>query len=195
LALTAAALAQQHSIVPVVLVDGYDFLNGCRVRRDATTNFGQLAQMLAQDSGKQPLYYDYCAYNHGLENFGTSNHPATVPSASNLGPSIAQAAASSKSGQVDVIAYSAGGLFVREYLAQVAPQNCCGSLNTSNLSAFAFDFRIRKLVLIGSPNFGIAGWRRDWAASQPTAGGAAKRKSLLVRGGGAERSAARPTVQ
>jgi uncharacterized protein (TIGR03437 family) len=139
LGLSFAALAQQHSTVPVVLVDGYDFTGKCSAPRDITTNFGQLAQMLARDSGKQPLYYDYCKSINI-----TPWSPATVAVVGrNLGQVIA-----AQGGRVDVIAYSTGGLFVRAYLAGL------GDPGDPNKPLAAVS--IRKLVLIGSPNFGIA---------------------------------------
>jgi hypothetical protein len=70
----------------------------------------------------------------------------------NLGSFLTKVAGS---GQVDVIAYSSGGLFVRAYLSGILPQNAGGSLNTSNPNP-AIHPLIRKLVLIGTPNFGIA---------------------------------------
>ena len=48
LATLTVALAQQHSTVPVVLVDSYT-IQGCGVTRHVTDNFGQLAAMLQQD--------------------------------------------------------------------------------------------------------------------------------------------------
>jgi hypothetical protein len=110
--------------------------------------------MLAQDSGKQPLYYDIC-------NSVSPNSPLTIPYVSDpYSPSgglgltafLTKAAGSVK---VDVIAYSSGGLFVRAYLSGILPPNRCGSLNTENPKP-AIHPLIRKLILIGTPNFGIA---------------------------------------
>jgi uncharacterized protein (TIGR03437 family) len=138
LAFTFAALAQPHSAVPVVLVDGYDFGGNCSAPRDATTNFGQLAQMLTQDNGKQPYYFDYCQTQLiGSMYNGNMNH---IPPAGTIGWYLGQvfAKVTPAGGQVDVIAYSTAGLFIRSYLR--------GNMTPP----------IRKLVLIGSPNFGLA---------------------------------------
>jgi hypothetical protein len=69
-----------------------------------------------------------------------------------VGGFLAKAAGGSP---VDVIAYSSGGLFVRAYLSGILPPNCCGYLVTGNPSPPIHPL-IRKLVLIASPNFGIA---------------------------------------
>jgi hypothetical protein len=55
LALSFAALAQPHSIVPVVLVDGYDYTGNCSAPRDPTVNFGQLAAMLTVPATTTPV--------------------------------------------------------------------------------------------------------------------------------------------
>jgi hypothetical protein len=47
MAFAFAVLAQQHSYNPA---------------RTAASNFGMLPYMLAQDSGQNPLYYDYCKH-------------------------------------------------------------------------------------------------------------------------------------
>jgi hypothetical protein len=67
--------------------------------------------MLAEDSGKPPLYYDVCKLS-GFYGGAGPTAPDVADVGQNLGRFLAQAAAN---GQVDVIAYSSGGLFVRAY--------------------------------------------------------------------------------
>jgi uncharacterized protein (TIGR03437 family) len=134
-----AALAQQHSTVPVVLVDGYNVF-GCSNPRHVTDNFGQLAAMLQRDGASQTFYFDYC----------------TMPAASidRIGANFGQWLASRVLGafvpQVDVVAYSMGGLIVRSYLAGL-------NLGNNTLSP-PLRTGIRRMVLIGSPNYGMSFW-------------------------------------
>jgi uncharacterized protein (TIGR03437 family) len=88
--------------------------------------------LLAQDSGKPPSYYDYCSNS-------VPWNPPSVGAISwwGLRPFLQKIAANGQ--QVDVVAYGAAGLFVR---------NCIAGLDGVP--------PIRKLVLVGSPNFGIA---------------------------------------
>lgn len=118
----------QHSTVPVVLVDGYD-PSGCLSLSTATQTFGQLAGLLQPTPS---VFFDNCQ----------------DPNASidRLGADFGQALAKLGSGPVDVIAHSMGGLIVRAYLA---------GLNISNSAANPpLQPGIRKLVLVGTPNFG-----------------------------------------
>jgi hypothetical protein len=63
-----AALAQQHSTVPVVIGDeaypAFDSGPGdCyNPARTAASNFGMLPYMRAQDSGQTPAILHYCKY-------------------------------------------------------------------------------------------------------------------------------------
>jgi uncharacterized protein (TIGR03437 family) len=131
LGLTAAALAQQHSTVPVVLVDDYDFNGSCRKIRNPSASFGNLYDILYQETGRYPYYFDYCQYRSGADvvhAFGLFLN--TIPSR-----------------PFDVIAYGAGGLIVRSYLAGV-------EINGGTYFSPVNPLVIRKLVLIGTPNSG-----------------------------------------
>jgi uncharacterized protein (TIGR03437 family) len=138
LTLTSAALAQQHSTIPVVLVDGYN-IQGCGVTRRVTDNFGNLAAMLQRDGASPTFYFDYC----------------TMPAASidRIGANFGQwldGILGTGRPQVDVIAYSMGGLIVRSYFAGLNLDN--NTLSPPLLTG------IRRMVLIGSPNFGTSFW-------------------------------------
>jgi uncharacterized protein (TIGR03437 family) len=83
-----------HSTVPVVLVDGYDLATGCSSSRDSTTNYGQLAAMLAQDGAKAVTYYDICAPTQqgGFKAFlGGLAGPNAMPNIGFIGGGVANA--------------------------------------------------------------------------------------------------------
>jgi len=120
LSLTRAAPAQ----TPVVFVNG--FQNACTSTSSAALTFGQLPQLL---SDRPVLFFDACPYQ--------------TQSLEALGQFFGQFIAANL--QVDVIAYSLGGLIVRAYLAGKQP----GGGFTPPAQT-----RVRKLILIGSPNFG-----------------------------------------
>ncbi|HME08634.1 MAG TPA: IPT/TIG domain-containing protein, partial [Bryobacteraceae bacterium] len=110
--------------VPVVLVNG--FQNACTATSDPSLTFGQLPQLL---SDRTVLFFDACPYQ--------------TQSVEALGQFFGQFIAPYP--QVDVIAHSLGGLIVRSYLSGKQPAG--GFMPPANT-------RIRKFVLIGSPNFG-----------------------------------------
>jgi uncharacterized protein (TIGR03437 family) len=130
LALTAAALAQQHSTVPIVLVDDYDFNGSCRKIRNPSASFGNLYEILHQETGRYPYYFDYCQYGSNVP-YAFGRFLNTIPSR-----------------PFDIIAYGAGGLIVRSYLAGASPAG--GTYVFSPINPLV----IRKLVLIGTPNSG-----------------------------------------
>jgi hypothetical protein len=156
LGLTAAALAQQHSTVPVVLVDDSDFTGSCINLRKPTANFGQLAQILASDSGQPTAYWDICSTRGFYGGLASSNTVAEVAYAwPYLAKVLTDTAAKSKSGLVDVVAFGTGGIYLRAYLAGLFPPICCGSTANNPHDHPALSPPIRKLVMIGVPNFGI----------------------------------------
>ena len=134
--LSPIALFGQHSTVPVVLVNGYEI---CKFKTDTTSvsTFGSLQSFLEADSGlKNVLFFDNCRWpNDSIDQlaaqYGQFLQGLRYADGSNVS-------------QVDVIAHSMGGLIVRAYLA---------GLNGSTLSP-PVDPKIRKFVLIGTPNFG-----------------------------------------
>jgi hypothetical protein len=187
LGLSYAALAQQHSTVPVVLVDdfvggsgltpGGDFfrgnnnyyLKGCDQPRSPNTSFGDLPQMIYQDAGRYPLYFDYCQQ-------GPNGYDSIL--GSEFGQFLTDNAASLNTKKFGVIAYGLGGLIVRAYLAGAArlPDNglavpiSWGFYDPSDFSANSDLKVIRKLVLIGAPNLGFttaAGMLCDWLPYPP----------------------------
>ena len=109
---------------PVVFVNG--FQNGCTPASNPALTFGQLPQLL---SDRPVLFFDACPYQ--------------TQSVEVLGQFFGQFISSYP--QVDVIAHSLGGLIVRSYLAgKQAGMGFNPPVNT----------RVRKLILIGVPNFG-----------------------------------------
>ena len=129
--LLQAQLIAGHSNVPVVLVNGWQW--NCAFS-DVAENFGQLQTFLAQDSpgSPVPLYFDNCSQGN--------------ISIDQLGARFGQFLQSHGPGPVDVVAHSMGGLFVRAYLAGLNLQ--------SNTVTPPLTTGIRKLILIGTPNFG-----------------------------------------
>jgi uncharacterized protein (TIGR03437 family) len=166
LGLTTAALAQQHSTVPVVLVDGYDYLGKCGAPRNEATDFGQLAQLLRLDGNQKVLYYDFCGQP------GVGHPQYSIPMAAAMG-TLAQFLAKNfpdSSSPIDVIAYDAGGLFVRYYLSgNVNLQYGSGPL-LPYAGTNALKTPIRKLVMIGTPNFGVIDGSLTPTAANPVAG-------------------------
>jgi hypothetical protein len=146
-------MAQQHSTVPVVLVDGYDYLTSCTAARDQTTDFGGLSGILSGD-GESVYYYDPCVRLQGY--FGGLAGPNAIPGLAevgyNLGKFLDGIAATNK-GPVDVIAYDSGGLFVRAYLSGMPP---LGAIGAGSSWAPVLHPDIRKLIFVGTPNFGVA---------------------------------------
>jgi hypothetical protein len=116
LALTTAALAQQHSNVPVVLVDdcveGAGDISvslGCSVQlRGPSTNFGDLPQLLYRDTWLAPYYFE-----QGPDGYDSIEHLG-----SKFGQFLRNNAPALNTQQFDVVAYGLGGLIVRGYLAR-----------------------------------------------------------------------------
>jgi uncharacterized protein (TIGR03437 family) len=143
--LTFAALAQQHSAFPVVLVDGVDFTGqACLGPTDASKNFGGLAHSLWADSGHPQgtlaggysLYFSYCNQLHGgIVDTSLDDLADKFGEYLRTGPL--------QSGKFDIVAYDIGGLIVRRYLSR-----------KQALEPDAYP-SIHKLVLIGTPNFGV----------------------------------------
>ncbi len=120
-ALTVCVCAAQ---TPVVLVNG--FQNACTSTSNPALTFGQLPQLL---SDRTVLFFDACPYQtQSLEDLGQFFGQFIAPYP-----------------QVDVIAYSLGGLIVRSYLS--GKQAGGGFSPPTNT-------RVGKLILIGAPNFG-----------------------------------------
>jgi uncharacterized protein (TIGR03437 family) len=124
-----------------VLVDGFDFhLPICGEQRSAAQNFGALPQMLFQDSDQTVYYYDYC------RELAPGGGNASIDA---VGVNFGQWLAGFGGRQVDVVAYSMGGLIVRSYLSGL---NLAAGTISGRLSP-----GIRKLVFIATPHFGVTG--------------------------------------
>jgi uncharacterized protein (TIGR03437 family) len=156
----SAALAQQHSTVPVVLVDDFDFANGCSATRSPETSFGNLYQILYQETGQYPYYFDYCKYGSSMEELASSSLLNSKVKESAFGEYLKENAASLNTKQFDVIALGFGGLIARTYLSGYYTPclTLPGIPSYDQPLCFGYPFNdpslIRKLVLIGSPNFG-----------------------------------------
>lgn len=125
-------LCAQHSATPVLLVNGFQAF--CPDTESGT--FGQLPEFLEQDSaGSSGFFVDF---------FDVCSDPdATIETLAGLLTDKIQ----SYSGPVDVIAHSMGGLVVRAYLqGRTGGPYLTPPTNT----------KIRKLVLLGTPNFGVS---------------------------------------
>jgi pimeloyl-ACP methyl ester carboxylesterase len=116
-----------HSTTPVVLVDGFD-LNGCPQAQNMVSVFGALPGLLQRD-GANILFFDNCSWRgQPIETLGEL-----------LSNSITNFRDAMGAPQVDVVAYSMGGLIARAALSQNPRPP------------------VRKLILIGTPNLGT-GW-------------------------------------
>jgi uncharacterized protein (TIGR03437 family) len=125
---------------PVVLLNGWETLytNACPVSTDSTETFGNLAQYLTSDGVPVVYFFDNCTEdpNQPVEKLaqdlatflGTIKYDngAQVP-------------------QIDLVAFSLGGLVARAYLAGLQPDETLAPPATT---------LIRDLVLIAVPNYG-----------------------------------------
>ncbi len=130
--LTAPLLAQQP---PVILVNGFDVAaaqgGDCVVEEDSTATFGRMQEFLEAD-GREVLFFDNCE-------FGT-------PPIEELGARLGERIAALDAEQVDLVAFSMGGLIARSYLA--------GKQVEEGVFAPPADARVRKAVFVAAPHFG-----------------------------------------
>lgn len=126
--LISTTLCGQHSTTPVLLVNGFQ---ATCPDNGVLGTFGQLPTLLQQD-GASVDFFDVCA-----------SPDASIEALAGLLASKIQ----SYPGPVDVVAHSMGGLVVRSYLQ--------GRTNSPYLSPPG-NTNIRKLVLLGTPNFGVS---------------------------------------
>ncbi len=125
---------------PVVLLNGWQtgFTNACNVSTSSSDTFGNLAQYLVADGVPVVYLFDNCLEdpNQSIETLGNDlgaflntiqyDNGAQVP-------------------QIDLVAFSMGGLIARSYLAGLQPSGAITPpVNTL----------VRKLALIATPNFG-----------------------------------------
>lgn len=119
----------------MILVNGFDIgaAQGgeCELEDDSTGTFGRLEEFLETD-GREVLFFDNCE-------FGT-------PPIEELGARLGERIASLEADQVDLVAFSMGGLVVRSYLA--------GKQLEEGVFAPPADARVRKAVFVAAPHFG-----------------------------------------
>ncbi len=125
---------------PVVLLNGWQTLytNSCPVSASSSTTFGNLAQYLLSDGVPQVYFFDNCAEdpNKPIETLGADLGKFLNSITYDDGTPVTQ---------IDLVAFSMGGLIVRSYLA---------GLQTDGTLSPPVNTLVRDLVLIATPNFG-----------------------------------------
>jgi uncharacterized protein (TIGR03437 family) len=143
---------------PVVLLNGWQFginldsLNfaGCPVSSSSSVTFGNLEEYLYMDGVPVVYFFDNCVedLNGQIEDLGNVLGQVLGLIRYDTGALVPQ---------VDLVAHSMGGLIARSYLSGLQDG---GSLQPP------VNPRIRKLVLIATPNFGSF-LAENWASSIP----------------------------
>jgi uncharacterized protein (TIGR03437 family) len=125
---------------PVVLLNGWETLytNACPVSTDSTETFGNLAQYLTSDGVPVVYFFDNCAEdpNQPIENLAQDLATFLGTIKYDNGSQVPQ---------IDLVAFSLGGLVARAYLAGLQPNQTLTPPATT---------LIRDLVLIAVPNYG-----------------------------------------
>ncbi len=126
---------------PVVLINGWQALctatNGGNAITDAQPYFGSLAAFLG-NSGFNVLFFNTCQYGDvAIETIAANFSGFLAGLAYDDGTAV---------NQVDIVAHGMGGLVARAYLA--------GKSQTSGSFAPPINSKVRRLVLIATPNFG-----------------------------------------
>src|ERR1035437_10133609 len=125
---------------PVVLLNGFQpgILGSCPISSSSTGTFAKLEGYLKDDGVPAVIFFDNCKEcpNCMIEDLG--NHLGQVLNAIryDTGAPVPE---------IDVVAHSMGGLIARSYLA---------GLQSNGTITPPADPRLRKLVLIATPNFG-----------------------------------------
>jgi uncharacterized protein (TIGR03437 family) len=125
---------------PVVLLNGWEtgFTNSCPMSSSSADTFGNLAQYLNDDGVPVVYLFDNCLIdpNQTIETLGNDLAAFLNSIQYDTGAQVPQ---------IDLVAFSLGGLIARAYLAGLQPnQTLTPPTNTL----------VGKLVLIASPNFG-----------------------------------------
>jgi uncharacterized protein (TIGR03437 family) len=124
----------------VVLLNGWitGFVNSCPVATDSTQTFGNLANYLLADGVPVVYFFDNCQAdpNQPIETLGNDLAAFLNTITYDDGTPVPQ---------IDLVAHSMGGLIARSYLA---------GLQINGTLTPPVNPRIRKLVLIATPNFG-----------------------------------------
>lgn len=130
---------------PVVLLNGWQQgINGtCQIANSSSDTFGNLAQYLVSDGVPVVYLFDNCREdaNQSVETLGNDLGKFLRTIKYDTGAQVPQ---------IDLVAFSMGGLIARSYLAGLQPNQSLAPPATT---------LVRKLVLIATPNFGsfIAG--------------------------------------
>jgi uncharacterized protein (TIGR03437 family) len=141
---------------PVVLLNGWEqgFAGACPISSSSSDTFGNLAQYLVADGVPVVYLFDNCAIdpNQTVETLGNDLATFLQSIKYETGEQVPQ---------IDLVAFSLGGLIARAYLAGLQP-------NATLLPPAAT--LVGKLVLIATPNFGsfLAGNNSTVAATAGT---------------------------
>ena len=125
---------------PVVLLNGWEtgFTNSCPIANSSADTFGNLAQYLVSDGVPVVYLFDNCVEdpNQPIETLGNDLGTFLNSIQYDTGAQVPQ---------IDLVAFSMGGLVARAYLAGLQPnQTLTPPANTL----------VGNMVLIASPNFG-----------------------------------------
>ncbi len=143
------------SRVPVVLLNGWQtgITGECLVSNSSSDTFGNLAQYLVTDGVPIVYFFDNCAIdpNETIETLG--NDLATYLNS-------IQYTNGDQVPEIDLVAFSMGGLIARAYLAGLQPDETVTPPITT---------LVRDLILIATPNFGsfVAGNYETTLESEP----------------------------
>jgi len=126
---------------PVVLLNGWEtgFTGTCTISSNSSETFGNLAQYLVSDGVPVVYFFDNCAIdaNQTIEQLGVDlGTYLTTQIKYDNGDQVPQ---------IDLVAFSMGGLIARAYLA---------GLQTSGTATPPATTLVRDLILIATPNFG-----------------------------------------
>ena len=127
---------------PVVLLNGWEtgFTGSCPLASSSVDTFGNLAQYLTSDGVPVVYFFDNCAEDAGQPIETLGNDLGTFLNSIKY-------ANGSQVPQIDLVAFSLGGLIARAYLAGLQPQ--AGVVLTPPTPTL-----VRDLVFIATPNFG-----------------------------------------
>lgn len=125
---------------PVVLLNGWEtgFTGECTVSSSSSVTFGNLAQYLVSDGVPIVYFFDNCVEDPNDTIEGIATHLATYLAGITY-------ADGTQVPQIDLVAFSMGGLIARAYLA---------GLQTDESLAPPSPTLVGKLILIATPNFG-----------------------------------------
>ena len=125
---------------PVVLLNGWEtgFTGTCTVSSSSSDTFGNLAQYLVSDGVPVVYFFDNCVVdpNQTIEVLGNDLGTYLNSIKYDNGDQVPQ---------IDLVAFSMGGLIARAYLAGLQPSETATPPATT---------LVRDLILIATPNFG-----------------------------------------